>query len=276
MNLDQFAPLVLVGAGNMGSAMLKGWMAQGLPGTQVRVVDPAPSDPVKRLCTDYGIALLPDASALSGPAGLLVLAIKPQSMATVLPTLKNGIQASTLVLSIAAGTTLTRLADLLGPCGGIIRVMPNTPAQVGRSISVAVSDQLLEARARDLVSELLRAIGAVAWVEDESLMDAVTALSGSGPAYVFHLVEAMTAAGIAAGLPADLAGTLARQTIAGAGELIHQSEASAKTLREQVTSPGGTTAAGLDILMQSSSGLTALMTKTVAAAKERSQDLGKS
>lgn len=275
MNLTDFAPLVLIGAGNMGGAMLKGWIDRGLPGDQVQVVDPAPNETIQDFCKAHGIALVPAADALPGPAGLLLLAVKPQLMTTLLPELKGLTRPGGLIISIAAGTTLATLEAALGSAGSLVRVMPNTPAQVGRSISVAVSNKALTPRDREVLTTLLQAIGGVAFVDDEAHMDAVTALSGSGPAYVFHLVEAMTAAGIAAGLSPDLADILARQTIAGAGELVHQSTLPASLLREQVTSPGGTTAAGLDILMDASQGLTPLMTKTVAAAKKRSQELGK-
>jgi pyrroline-5-carboxylate reductase len=170
-----------------------------------------------------------------------------------------------------AGRTLQFLAAALPHAGALVRAMPNTPAAIGRGITVAVPRHVSEAQ-RDLADRLLVATGTVEWVADEALMDAVTAVSGSGPAYVFLLAEAMAQAGIAVGLPQPLAEKLARETVAGAGELLHRSALSAATLRENVTSPGGTTAAALDVLMHAD-GLQPLLKKAVAAATERSRKL---
>jgi pyrroline-5-carboxylate reductase len=197
--------------------------------------------------------------------------LKPQVAAQALPALTPLISASTVVVSIMAGRTLQFLSGSLArPCA-IVRAMPNTPAAIGRGITVAVSRQANAAQ-RDLAHRLLAATGAVEWIEDESLMDAVTAVSGSGPAYVFLLAETLAQAGVAAGLPAPLAAKLARETVAGSGELLHRSPLDAAILRKNVTSEGGTTAAALAVLM-GQNGLAGLMTKAIAAATARSREL---
>ena len=204
-----------------------------------------------------------------GGAAAIVLAIKPQAAAEVLPALAPLAAATTVVVSIMAGRTLGFLENLFGRERALIRAMPNTPAAIGRGITVAVARNASAAQ-RALADALLSATGAVEWVGDEALMDAVTAVSGSGPAYVFLLAEALAAAGVAAGLPAALADTLARETVAGAGELLHRSPLAAAALRENVTSPGGTTAAALAVLM-GDGGLPALMRRAIAAATARSR-----
>jgi pyrroline-5-carboxylate reductase len=188
------------------------------------------------------------------------------------PQLAPYIGKTTLVLSIMAGRTLGFLRTALPAATAIVRAMPNTPASIGRGISVAVANGRVSARQRRQTSDLLAAIGKVEWIGDEALMDAVTALSGSGPAYIFLLAEAMTKAGIAAGLPAELAGRLARETVAGSGELLHRSTLDAAALRQNVTSPGGTTAAALEVLM-GPDGFDALLTRAIAAATRRSREL---
>ncbi|HWP89501.1 MAG TPA: pyrroline-5-carboxylate reductase, partial [Burkholderiales bacterium] len=215
-----------------------------------------------------GADALPD--ALSPDA--VVFAVKPQVMDDVLPAYRRWARPRTLFVSIAAGKTIGGIARHLGEGAAIVRCMPNTPAAIGRSITVACANPMVSARQRKLASNLLSAIGKVEWASDETLMDAVTALSGSGPAYVFLLAEAMASAGIAAGLPPALATRLAHDTVAGSGELLHHSQLSAATLRENVTSPGGTTAAALDVLL-GPGGLEELMTKAIAAATRRSRDL---
>jgi pyrroline-5-carboxylate reductase len=201
-----------------------------------------------------------------------VIAVKPQVAPEVLPTLAPYLGPDTVVVSIMAGRTLGFLQQALGKPAALVRAMPNTPASIGRGITVAVAQDTVSQRQRDLVHALLSATGAVEWVTDESLIDAVTAVSGSGPAYVFLLAEALARAGVAAGLPPALADTLARATVAGSGELLHRSPLDPATLRQNVTSPGGTTAAALEVLM-ASDGLPALMTKAVAAATKRSREL---
>ena len=260
--------LVLVGAGKMGGALLEGWLRFGLDPKRVTVLEPLPS-PQTAALIDRGLRLNPDPRALKDVAAI-VIAIKPQVAQEVVPTLAPMISAQTVVVSIMAGRTLRFLSGALPPCA-MVRAMPNTPAAIGRGITVAVPLRASAAQ-RDLAHALLAATGTVEWVEDEALMDAVTAVSGSGPAYVFLLAETLAQAGAAAGLPAELAKKLARETVAGSGELLHRSALDAATLRENVTSPGGTTAAALEVLM-GKDGLPPLMEKAIAAATQRSRDL---
>jgi pyrroline-5-carboxylate reductase len=233
------------------------------------VIDPQPGKAVKAL-TRRGLKLNPKGKAAEAAA--IVIAVKPQTAPQAVPPLAAYTGKGTLVLSIMAGRTLGFLQNALPPGAAIVRAMPNTPAAIGRGITVAVANAKVSARQRKLAGDLLAAIGQVEWVDDEKLMDAVTAVSGSGPAYIFLLSEAMTQAGIAAGLPAELAGRLARETVAGSGELLHRSAADAATLRQNVTSPGGTTAAALEVLM-GPGGFDALLTKAIAAATRRSREL---
>ena len=266
------ASVALIGAGNMGIALLEGWAAHGLVGEAVVVVEPTPSPRLLELCQRRGFRLAAQ-SAESAPRDALVLAVKPQMLAVVAPTLSAFIGADTLALSILAGKRISDLRAQLPGARAIVRAMPNTPAAIGRGVTGAVASDETSARQRALAQALLSAVGGVEWVEDEGLIDAVTAVSGSGPAYVFHLVECLAEAGGAAGLPADLSMRLARATVEGAGELLaRRTDATASTLRENVTSPGGTTAAALDVLM-ASDGLAALMTRAVAAAKRRAGEL---
>ncbi|MFZ1102439.1 MAG: pyrroline-5-carboxylate reductase, partial [Hyphomicrobiaceae bacterium] len=208
------------------------------------------------------------------PPAVLLVAVKPQAMDEVLPPLAKLVGRGTVVVSIAAGRQIGGLAVHLAEGTAIVRAMPNTPASVGRGITVAVGNAHVTAAQRDACDRLLRAVGEVSWVDDEGLMDAVTAVSGSGPAYVFHLAECLAQAGAAAGLAPELAQKLARWTVAGAGELLHRSDLDAATLRRNVTSPAGTTAAGLEVLM-ADDGLAELMRKAVAAAARRSRELAK-
>jgi pyrroline-5-carboxylate reductase len=262
-------PLVLVGAGKMGGALLDGWLRFGLDPGNVVIVDPQPLPEISALA-DRGARLNPDVGGLAGVAAI-VIAVKPQVAEEVMATLAPMLAASTVVISIMAGRTLRFLAGALKhPCA-LVRAMPNTPAAIGRGITVAVPLGADPAQ-RELAHLLLSATGTVEWIENEALMDAVTALSGSGPAYVFLLAEALAQAGAAAGLPPPLAEKLARETVAGAAELLHRSGVGAATLRENVTSPGGTTAAALAVLM-GQNGLAPLMQKAVAAATERSRQL---
>jgi pyrroline-5-carboxylate reductase len=262
--------IALAGAGKMGGAMLTGWLAQGLDPKHVIVIDPHPSSEISTL-TAQGIRLNPSAKD-AGEVDTLVVAVKPQSFREAGAVLKAFTGSSTLVVSIMAGTTIAVLEAVVG--GSVVRAMPNTPAAIGRGITVAVAAKKVSAAQRAIADALLRATGSVEWVEKENLMDAVTAVSGSGPAYVFLLAEELARAGVAAGLPAELAAKLARETVAGSGELLHRSELSPATLRQNVTSPGGTTAAALDVLM-GSDGMEKLMTRAVAAATQRSKDLAK-
>ncbi len=261
--------VVLAGAGKMGGAMLEGWLALGLEPKHITVIEPQPADSVKALAA-RGLRLNPPAQKI-GDVAALIIAVKPQIAAEAILPLAAMAGPSTLVVSIMAGRTLAFLERAL-PKTAIVRAMPNTPAAIGRGMTVAVANGRITTAQRDLAHRLLAATGAVEWITDENLMDAVTAVSGSGPAYVFLLVESLTRAGIAAGLPAELAAKLARETVAGSGELLHRSPLDAATLRQNVTSPGGTTAAALDVLM-AANGLDPLLAKAIAAAVKRSRDL---
>jgi len=253
----------------MGSAMLDGWFARGLKPRQITVIEPHPTKAVKAL-TRSGLKLNPKGKAAEVSA--IVIAVKPQTAPEAVPILAGYVGARTLVLSIMAGRTIGFLEKSLPPGVAIVRAMPNTPAAIGRGITVAFANSGVSARQRKEASGLLAAIGKVEWISDEALMDAVTALSGSGPAYVFLLAEAMASAGIAAGLPPALATRLARETVAGSAELMYRSDLDAAALRENVTSPGGTTAAALDVLM-GPDGFDRLVTQAITAATRRSRDL---
>jgi pyrroline-5-carboxylate reductase len=270
--LEAARPLLLVGGGRMGAALLAGWRRSGLGADAALAVEP---DPARRAAlAGHGIGTFPEPAGL--PQGLrpgaLVLAVKPQAMGDVLPAYRERLAGDTLVVSIAAGKPLAQFEAALGPELGVVRAMPNTPAAVGRGVTVLCANAAASAEQRRLAERLMAAVGLTAWVEDEALMHAVTAVSGSGPAYVFHMVEALTAAGVAAGLPEGLAAELARGTVVGAGELVRQSGRPASELRVDVTSPGGTTAAALEVLM-AEAGLTPLLTRAVAAAAGRSREL---
>ncbi len=263
-------PLVLVGAGKMGSALLRGWLAAGLDPRAVIVIDPAPPADSAAALAEAGIR-----AVATPPAGMtarvVVVAVKPQIIGDVLPALRPLVGKGTVVLSIAAGTTLKNLKAGVGDAA-IVRSIPNTPAQVGRGITVAIANANVTKAGRALVDALLEAAGGVVWVDREGMIDAATAVSGSGPAYVFHLAEALAAAAVSVGFDKAAAEKLARATVTGAGELLHQSDLPAGTLRQNVTSPKGTTEAALKILM-GKGGLTPLMKKAVAAARKRSREL---
>jgi pyrroline-5-carboxylate reductase len=267
------APLLLVGAGKMGGAMLERWLASGLDPRQVTILDPYIAAEQKAAVTGAGVSVAGSAGEIEGGFSLLVLAVKPQSMADVLPAVRPLSSAATTIVSVAAGIRLETLAAGFPPGQPIVRVMPNTPAQVGMGMSVGVGNAEVSEEQRAVVDALFAAIGKVAWVDDEAQMDAVTAVSGSGPAYVFLLAECLAEAGRQAGLPAELAKLLGRQTVAGAGALLAESPLPAGLLRQNVTSPKGTTAAALDVLM-AEDGLQPLLTRAVEAAKRRSVELG--
>lgn len=260
--------LLLLGCGKMGSALLKGWLDFGVPPGSVHVTEPHPSDWLK----STGVHLN---EGVPSRADIAILAVKPQMMGAALPGLTALGNGQTLFISIAAGTTIETLESVLGTNTPIARVMPNTPAMVGRGISGLVGNAHAS---RDQVGQarlLMQAVGEVVELETEAQIDAVTAVSGSGPAYVFHLIEALAAAGEAEGLAPDVAMKLARATVTGAGELAHRSEESAERLRINVTSPGGTTAAALAVLMDPVTGFPALLRRAVQAAAERGRELGK-
>lgn len=266
---------MLLGAGKMGGALLEGWLADGLDPGQVVVVDPAPPPETAALIGERGIALNPDLAGdfakLPAPA-VILLAVKPQMAASALPVVAGRAGPGTLVVSIMAGKTLANLEAAFPAGTAIVRSIPNTPAAVGRGITVAVPNGRLTPAQRELAHALLAATGACEWIDDEALMDAATAVSGSGPAYVFLLVESLARAGAAAGLPAELAARLARATVIGSAELLRLSDLPADQLRRNVTSPGGTTAAALAVLM-AEAGFDALLEQAVAAATLRGREL---
>ncbi len=266
--------LLLVGCGKMGGALLAGWLGQGMDAALIQVVEPGRA--ARANCVVLGVACHENLAQLDpgfAPATLL-FAVKPQAMDDVVPAYGALARQGAVVMSIAAGRPIAYFEEKLAAGGAlaVVRVMPNTPAAVGRGISVLCANQAVGRAAMDVCAGLMEAVGEVAWVEDEALMDAVTATSGSGPAYVFLLAECLAQAGEAAGLPAALAQKLARATVAGAGELLHQAEESPEELRKNVTSPGGTTHAALQVLM-AENGFGALLTQAVARATQRSREL---
>jgi len=264
-------PLLLVGAGKMGGALLAGWLRQGLDPTSVHIQDPTPAPEVAALMASHGIRVR-HKSRLPAAPSVIVLAVKPQIMDEVLPTLASSVGPSTVVLSIAAGRTLANLATHLPPGTPIVRAMPNTPAAIGQGMTVACASAEVTRDQALLSNMLLEAVGEVIWIEDESMIDAATAVSGSGPAYVFLLAECLAEAGVAAGLEPELAARLARSTLAGAGELLRRSDLSPAELRQNVTSPKGVTAEALEILM-GKGGFADLLKRAVAAAAKRSREL---
>lgn len=262
--------VLLVGCGKMGSALLAGWLERGIDPAGLVVVDPGPT--ARRQFASCGVTVVDDAAAIGSAymPDVVLLAVKPQVMAAVAPA--YGRFSHSVFLSIAAGKPLSFFEALLGPVA-LVRAMPNTPAAVRSGITVCVSNAKVDGAARARCQSLLEAVGEVAWTDDEGLMDAVTAVSGSGPAYVFLLAEVMAKAGIAAGLPPELATRLARATVSGSGDLLRQSPESAEQLRINVTSPGGTTAAALAVLMAEGKGFETLMAEAVAAAARRGKEL---
>ena len=265
--------LVLVGGGKMGGAMLAGWLDRGMARQDITVIEPS-GEAAAALEESHGVAVLAAPAALDADLrpDVVVFAVKPQNLDEVAPAYGRFAGGSTVFLSIAAGKTIAGIQGALGAEAPIVRCMPNTPAQVNRGITVACANPLVGDDQRRLCQDLLEAVGEAAWVGDESLLDAVTAVSGSGPAYAFLLAECMARAGVEAGLPEELSGRLARATVAGAGELLRQSSEAPAILRQNVTSPGGTTAAALEVLM-AKDGVQSLMTRAIAAATRRSREL---
>lgn len=266
--------LLLVGAGKMGSALLRGWLKQAVvPSEQITILEPAAAADLAKLVTAHGLDLNPPiASLIGGDLSAVVIAVKPQVMADVLPDLRPLVSPQTIFLSIAAGTTIDSIAHHLGQEALIARAMPNTPASIGRGITGLFIPHTFKPDQRATCRRLLAAVGDVVLIDSESLIDVVTAVSGSGPAYVFLLIECLVAAGMDAGLAEDVAKELATATVAGAGELARLSDDSAAQLRHDVTSPGGTTEAALDILMADGE-LARLMNRAVRAAIERAKEL---
>jgi pyrroline-5-carboxylate reductase len=272
MSLSGIGPVVLIGAGKMGLALARGWIKAGLPPESLVLVDPQPGDAARDFARDAGVRLV------SSPAGVLVavlvLAVKPQVMTDVLAEIRPVVGRQTLVISIAAGISIKTIRDGLGS-DRVIRTMPNTPAQLGKGISGAIPGPGATARDRMVGEALLAAAGDVIWLESEAQIDVVTAVSGSGPAYLFHFVEALAAAAVRQGFDEAQAVRLARQTVIGAAALMEAEGATPiATLRQNVTSPKGTTEAALGVLM-GPKGLTSLMEKTVMAARLRSEELGR-
>jgi pyrroline-5-carboxylate reductase len=267
-------PLLLVGAGKMGGAMLERWLARGLDPSEVTILDPYLENDRWSELARVGTATATSVAAAADRAyKAMVLAVKPQSMAEALSEVKALAAPDTTILSIAAGVRLATLEAAFSPGQPIVRAMPNTPAQVGMSMTVAIANAHVTDVEHVVASALLSAIGEVAWIDDQALLDAVTAVSGSGPAYVFLLAECLAEAGRRAGLPSELSARLARQTVAGSGALLGASPLSAAVLRKNVTSPAGTTEAALAVLM-GEGGLQPLLTRAVEAAKKRSTELG--
>jgi pyrroline-5-carboxylate reductase len=263
--------LVLVGAGRMGGAMLRGWLDLGMSAASVTIIEPYPSNELTALCATSGASLNP-ASPPPAPDAL-VLAVKPQTLDAAAPQIAPLVGPHTLVVSIMAGKTIADICARLPAAKALVRAMPNTPAAVGRGISGVCASPGVSPAQRAMADALLGAIGAVEWLENEALIDAVTALSGSGPAYVFLLAECMALAGEKAGLPRETAQRLARATVEGSGELMfREPQTSPSQLRVNVTSPGGTTAAALEVLM-GADGLAPLMERAIAAAKRRAGEL---
>ncbi len=266
-------PVLLVGAGKMGGALLEGWLSRGLPPALLAVRDPSTSVELAKLLSSKRIARDPQPPLLPNHAAV-VIAVKPQEAGHVISEVSRFVGRDTVVVSVMAGRPIAFLTKHLPKNSAIVRAMPNTPASIGRGITVAVPNNKVKQQHQALANALLSAVGPVEWIKNEKLMDAVTAVSGSGPAYVFLLAESLARAGIAAGLPKPLAEKLARETVSGAGELLRRSDLDAEKLRENVTSKGGTTEAALKILM-GKGGLDPVLKKAVAAATKRSRELAK-
>lgn len=277
MNRFGTGPVLLVGAGRMGSALLKGWVAQGLEADRVFVQEPSMTAEMAAFCRQHGITVAAR-PVMPQPPAVILLAVKPQLMDAVLPDVTPQTGPDTVVLSVAAGRTIASIATHFQAGTAIVRTMPNTPAAIGRGISALFGNDAVKPEQAQLCETLMAAAGEIVWLDSETQMDAVTAVSGSGPAYIFLLAECLAEAGEKAGLPPDMAAKLARATVSGAGELLRQSDLSAGELRRNVTSPGGTTEAAISVLMGQIDGspansLSALMTEAVKAAARRSKEL---
>lgn len=272
IELHTDGPLLLVGCGNMGGAMLRGWLARGLSADQIVVQEPNPSADLTELADQHGLKVVGQYEGAMAPA-VMLMAVKPQVMADVFARVASFASPDTVVLSVAAGRTIDSFRAGLPAGAGIVRTIPNTPSAVGHGMTVCVGSNTVTDAQKAACTALLEAIGEVGWVDDEALIDAATAVCGSGPAYVFLLAETMAAAGVRAGLPEALAAQLATQTVSGAARLLKQSAEEAAQLRRNVTSPNGTTQAALEVLMHSDTGLGPLMTKAVDAATRRSREL---
>jgi pyrroline-5-carboxylate reductase len=264
------ARLVLVGAGKMGGAMARGWLDAGLAASSLTIIEPNPAAEIASLAANRGVALNPHIAA---PPEMLVLAVKPQSVDQVAPQIIELAGERTLLVSIIAGKTIANLLARLPHAQAVVRAMPNLPAAIGRGVTAAFANAAVDGEQRRWCERLLGAVGAFFWLDDEAAIDAVTAISGSGPAYVFALTEALAAAAERLGLPAELSMSLARGTVEGSAELMRRESATPPaTLRRNVTSPGGTTAAALAIL-EEAQGLEDLMIRAAAAARARAAEM---
>ncbi|MBU2581177.1 MAG: pyrroline-5-carboxylate reductase [Alphaproteobacteria bacterium] len=272
MSLKLPGPILILGAGKMGGALLAGLLDKGLSPADVLIQDPAPPPEAAKLIAERGIRRAARFDELKTPPSVILAAVKPQIMDQVFASAAHHAGPDTLTLSIAAGRTIASFAAHLPAAAAIVRAMPNTPAAIGHGMTVCCANDAATAAHKELATALMSAVGKVAWVTDEALMDAVTAVSGSGPAYVFHLVECMTEAGIAAGLQPALAAELARSTVSGSGALLDATDLPAGDLRKNVTSPGGTTAAALEVLMAGDA-MQDLFKRAIAAARDRGQQL---
>ncbi len=266
-------PLLLVGCGKMGTALLRGWLEHGLAREDVIVVEPAAAAR-SSLTEELGVEAVAGPEEIGGDfrCRAAVFAVKPQMMADVLPVYAERMTAETLVISIAAGTSVERFEHAFGDNTPIVRAMPNTPAAIGQGVTALFANPRADSEQRDLAETLMAAVGAVHWIDDEALMHPITAMSGGGPAYVFLLIETLAKAAIANGLPEELAWPMARATVVGSGALASTSEEPAATLRRNVTSPGGTTEAALKVLM-AANGIQPLFDHAMTAATHRSEEL---
>jgi pyrroline-5-carboxylate reductase len=262
--------IAFIGGGNMATALISGLLRKPKPNLSIRVSDPS-EEARKRLRSDFPVETFVDADQAITGADVIVLAIKPQVIPAVLSLLKGKVLPTQLLLSIAAGTTIASIESLLSPQQAIVRCMPNTPALIGSGIAGLCASRHCKPHHREQAERILAAAGETVWIEDESLMDAVTAVSGSGPAYFFLLTEALAKAGEQLGLPAEVAQALARQTCVGAGAMLAQASETAEELRQRVTSPGGTTQAAIEAFEQG--GLRQLVDRAVRSADQRGKEL---
>lgn len=274
MTVEPAGTILLAGAGKIGAALLSGWLREGIDPSRILVQEPNLSSEAAALLKAHAIRSAPAFSKLPAPPSVIVVAVKPQVMDEVFAGIAPLAGPGTVVMSIAAGKSIASFERSLKKGAAVVRAMPNLPASIGRGITGMVANAHVTAEQKDLCQKLLAAVGEVVWVDDETLIDAITAVSGSGPAYVFLLTEALAKAGEAAGLDARTALQLACATVSGSGELMRQSGSAPATLRQNVTSPGGTTAAALDVLMRKSGGLDELLKEAVLAAKKRGRELG--
>lgn len=271
MSISLKGTLVLVGAGKMGGAMLEGWLASGADPKKIVALDPFASEEMKALLSKHGVALNPVVAGITN-AEVVLVAVKPQMMDEVLPTIVGLGASMPLILSVAAGKTIATFERYFGKQAAVIRTIPNTPAAIGRGITAMCANPNVSKQQLQLATDLLSAIGEVVTVEREDLIDCVTAVSGSGPAYVFYMTECLAQAAEKIGIPPTLAAQLARATVAGSGELMRVTGTEAATLRQNVTSPNGTTYAALQVLM-ANDGMAPLFEKAVKAAADRSKEL---